>query len=297
MITASTYGRLLVMRLAVVVYIFLIIIPSVSKGEIEEIRFAVSDIQGLEELHREFSGFANKLSELTGYSIKLFPLSSRTAAVEALKREKLDIVLTGPAEYVVMKKKAGALPLVALLRPEYYSAIITLKKNGIHRIRELRGSKIGLGYFGSTSYHLAPLKLLLDHGLKRDEIDVLHLNKNVSWAGLKKGSLAAIGMNYQRFLYYVSKDRDLSIYDFRVLARSGDLPNDLIVVGRHVPTSVRDRLSDVFDRYSDQLISSIKVGNYNQQKYATLRFSKEISDRDYDMIRELYKRIGYPEFE
>jgi phosphonate transport system substrate-binding protein len=59
----------------------------------QEIEFAVIDIEGLEALQQEFGAF----EEITGLEVTLFPVNSRTAAVEALTAEHVHFVLTGPA--------------------------------------------------------------------------------------------------------------------------------------------------------------------------------------------------------
>ena len=71
----------------------------------ETIRFAVTDIAGLEDLQREYGAFRNTLAEATGYEIEFTAVASRTAAVEAMRAKQVDFVLTGPAEYVVFKKR------------------------------------------------------------------------------------------------------------------------------------------------------------------------------------------------
>ena len=46
--------------------------------------------------------------EATGYEIEFTAVTSRTAAVEAMRAKQVDFVLTGPAEYVVFKKRSEA---------------------------------------------------------------------------------------------------------------------------------------------------------------------------------------------
>ena len=68
----------------------------------DPVRFAVTDIEGLEALQQEFGPFEAALEKSTGLDVELFPVSNRTAAVEAIKAGQVDFVLTGPAEYVVI---------------------------------------------------------------------------------------------------------------------------------------------------------------------------------------------------
>ena len=70
------------------------------------IKMAVTDIEGLEALTQEFGAFEAELEAITGLEVELFPVASRTAAVEAMNADQVDFVLTGPAEYVVLKELA-----------------------------------------------------------------------------------------------------------------------------------------------------------------------------------------------
>ena len=64
----------------------------------KEVRLAVTDIEGLEMLQREFGAFKDLLSQYSGSKINFFQVPNRTAAVEAVKSKKVDMILTGPAE-------------------------------------------------------------------------------------------------------------------------------------------------------------------------------------------------------
>ena len=92
----------------------------------ESVRFAVTDIVGLEELHTEYGAFQKVLSAATGLDIRFFPVSNRTAAVEALKSRKIDLVLTGPAEYIIFQTRTNAYPIIGFSRPDYFAALVTM---------------------------------------------------------------------------------------------------------------------------------------------------------------------------
>ena len=55
----------------------------------EPVKFAVTDIEGLEALQQEFAGFEAALEEVTGLDVELFPVSSRTSALEAITQGKV----------------------------------------------------------------------------------------------------------------------------------------------------------------------------------------------------------------
>jgi phosphonate transport system substrate-binding protein len=267
-----------------------------SAEEPQSIRFAVSDVQGLEELQREFKAFQATLSRLTGLDVKFFPISGRTVGVEALRSKKLDILLTGPAEYVVIRQRAKAKPIVGLTRTGYYSVWVSLAKNGFKTLADLKGKKVAFGDVGSTAYHLSPLQILADAGLQPDkDYKKVHVSKHLAWSALKKGNVSAIGMNHSRYMLFLENEKELPDSAFTLLGKGGDLPNDLIVAGAHVSPEVVDNVRAAFRDHGDELVGEILKGERNQ-KYQGLSFYTDISDDDYDVVREMYSTAGYPEY-
>ena len=166
----------------------------------ESVRFAVTDIVGLEELHTEYGAFQKVLSAATGLDIRFFPVSNRTAAVEALKSRKIDLVLTGPAEYIIFQTRTNAYPIIGFSRPDYFAALVTMADSGITGVKDLKRKKVVFGDVGSTSKHLAPMQLLRDAGLDPlKDIQAQHVGTNVGWEALKRGDVAAFGMTYSNF--------------------------------------------------------------------------------------------------
>ena len=263
----------------------------------EPIRFAVTDVEGLEMLQREYGPFAEILREASGMEVELFPVTSRTAAAEAIRAEKVDFVLTGPAEYVVMRKLTQAYPVVGFSRPDYFSAIVVMADSGINAPADLKGETVAFSDVGSTSGHLGPMQLLADYGLDpRSEVKPLHVHRNVGHEALKRGDIAGLGVNYRSWTDKVrAKDPDLEPGAFKVIARGPDLPNDVLVAGPHVDKAVVAKVRDVFDAKSDDLVAAILEGEENQ-KYKGMKFLSGVQDKDYQYIRDAYATIGYPQY-
>jgi len=262
----------------------------------DPIRMGVTDISGLEMLQAEFGAFRDALSRATGQEVEFYPVSSRTAAVEAMRSERVDFVLTGPAEYVIFRKLAKARPVVGFSRPDYYSALVTLAEGGIHHVSQLKGRKVAFGPVGSTSDHLAPAQLLADAGIdpQRDVIPT-HIDRNVAWEALKRGDVAAVGLGYRKLVIVREKEKELPPGAFRVIARGPDLPNDVLVAGSHVPAERVELVKRTFVERSAELVAAILAGQENQ-KYQGMQFIANVDDRDYEYVRAMYRSIGRPQF-
>lgn len=259
----------------------------------DTIRFAVTDIEGLENLQREFGAFRDKLSAHTGYDIDFFPVNSRTAAVEAMKAGQVDFVLTGPAEYVVFKARTDAKVVVGWQRPNYFAQIVTLAEGPIKSTKDLVGKKVSFGSVGSTSQHLGPAQALADVGLLYGkDYDPQIISRNVAVEALIRGDLAAVGMNFGHLEKIRKKFPDQA---FTVVARGRDLPNDILIASPDVDEKMFESVRTAFIDHGNDLMSAVLTGDDNQ-KYKGGFFLNTVKDQDYDYVRSMYETIGVDTF-
>lgn len=262
----------------------------------ETLRLAVTDIEGLEMLQREFGTFRDILADKLNMEVKFYPVPNRTAAVEAVKSKNVDFVLTGPAEYVVFKQLTDAEPVIGFSRPDYYCSLVVLSDSGINSVEDLRGKKVAIGGVGSTSKHLAPMQIFADNGLDPlKDVKVLHTSVDLGWQSLKRGDVSAWGMTTDKFLKLRGKDKDFEPGAFKVIARGPDLPNDVLLASPHVTAETIGEVKKAFSENSDELVKAILAGEDNK-KYAGMKFLPAVQDSDYNYVRSMYITIGYPKF-
>jgi len=259
----------------------------------EPVRFAVTDIEGLEALQQEFGGFQKELEKLTGLDIELIPVSSRTAAVEAMNSGHVELVLTGPAEYVVMKELSNPRIVVAWQRPDYFAQVAVLANGPIRSVEDLKGKKVSFGSVGSTSQHLGPAQVLADFGIMygKDYEGVI-ISRNVAAEALIRGDIAAIGLNYG---HLNSIRKAFPNAAFAVVARGRDLPNDILVARKDISEDVFVKIRDAFLKHGNELMSAVLKGEDNQ-KFKGGIFITDIKDSDYDYVRSMYRTIGIESF-
>ncbi len=259
----------------------------------DPIRFAVTDIEGLEALQQEFSAFEKALEEITGLEVELFPVNSRTAAVEAMTAEQIDFVLTGPAEYVVIKELTDAKIVVGWQRPDYFSQIVALSEGPVKTVEDLKNESVSFGAVGSTSQHLGPAQALADLGLDyAKDYNPQIISRNVAVEALIRGDIAAVGMNFGHLQRIRAAFPDTS---FTVVGRGRDLPNDILVARAGVSDEAFEKVRNAFLNDSGTLMEAILQGEDNQ-KYKGGFFLTEIDDSDYDYVREMYRTIGVDTF-
>jgi phosphonate transport system substrate-binding protein len=267
-------------------------------AQAENFKLAITDVEGLERLQTEWGPFKAALEKASGHTFEFFPVSNRTAAAEALRAKRVDFVITGPAEYVVINKMTDAKPVIGLSRPDYFCAIVVRADSGITQPADLSGKKVAMDDVGSTSGHLCPSQLLADYGLDpmRDLGGITHTTRAIAHEALKRGDVAAIGVNYNSWINGV-RDQDETIQPgaFRVIARSGDLPNDLLMVGAHVDPAVGESIRTKMVESKAAIIEGIvSVGGENE-KFTGMDIV-EVDDEAYAPVRAMYATIGYPQF-
>lgn len=257
----------------------------------DEIRVAVTDLQGLEELKREFGAFEETFEETSGIEIDFHAVNDRVAAAVALEADQVDVVFTGPAEYVVIRERTGAKPIIAIRRPGYRSCIYTKADSGIEDVADLDGKTIGMSDIGSTSGHLGPSQLLVDAGFDPlEDVEVLTVGDAVHEA-LKRGDVDAVGVgchDYDEFMETDDPD------DYRVLVEGDDLPPDILVARKGLDKATVKKVRSTFKRHFDGLLEAMLEGKDNA-KYENAELVL-VDDSDYDVVRSMYQAIGVDDF-
>ena len=161
----------------------------------ETIRFAVTDIDGMEAVQREMGPFKDAFEKASGLKVEFFPVSGRTVAVEAMAADQVDFVLTGPAEYVVFNARLDAQPVVTWNRPDYFSNVVVLDSSAYQTTDDLKGTTISFGEIGSTSQHLSPATMLAEAGLVyAQDYEPVFRKRNIAMEARSTGDSSASGV-------------------------------------------------------------------------------------------------------
>ena len=267
----------------------------------KDYKIAVTDIQGMDALISEWGPFKEALEKATGHSFEFFPVTSQTATAEALRSKKLDFAITGPAEYVAINKLTNAEAMIGLARPDYYCGIVVKNADGINRVSDLKGKAVSFANPGSTSGHFCPMQVLRDHGIDpMKDIKVVHTKKNLQHTGLVRGDTAGIGVKISSWIKYDRSKEANGNGDFKVLARSGDLPYDMLMGAGHLTAAERDEIKNAIVANEAMMVAGILAGLDDKGEVANDKYEGTrllpVNDSDYDMVRDMYITAGLPEF-
>lgn len=258
------------------------------------LKLAISDVQGLEDLKRDYEPFRMALEESLGRSVEFYPVDSYTEVASALQAGTVDLSVVGPSEYVLIRARTNAIPMIAITRPNYHAAIALPSGSPVQSIADLKGKTIAMLKVGSTSGHLGPTEMFMSAGLDpKTDYQVKMLGREGSLAALKNGEVDAWAgpiIDYEVFL----QEEGVSADEFRLLAKGPALPSDVLIVNsRTKPEEIenwRDRLLG-----DQQAVISALASTPGNSKYKDSTLIA-IEDRDYDMIRNVYRAIGEGNF-
>lgn len=261
--------------------------PAADSGQ-RPLRLAITDVEGLEQLQREFGAFRDLLQQQTSLSIELFAVADRTAAVTALENEQIDLVLTGPAEYVIFRNRTKVEPLVGLYRPDYTAVILVRRADRVEALADLKGRKIAMGPIASTSKHLAPMHMLGAAGIGSGDVELFHTGIRAGWEALVRKDVGAFATTKDKYLLLKNDDPSDEIV---ILAESAPLPMDVLLARSGLPQSAVDSITAAIAGHSQAFVEAILTGEDNQ-KYRGMQFESKISDADYDEVRDMFRSAG-----
>lgn len=255
------------------------------------LRFMVTDAINAEQLE-DYQPFRQKLADLIQQEVEFIPVESYMAATVALQKGEVDLALTGPSEYVTIRARTNAVPMISLSRPNYYSIIVKKAESEIESLSDLQGKTISMGPVGSTSSYLGPTYLLMKAGLNpKTDVKVQSLDKAGLDALVAGEVVAWCGSftDYQGFL----DAQNLQEQDLPIIVQGQLLPGDIFVGSSQLSEKAIAQISQVMLDQEQALIETLI--NVDDGKYRNAELA-EANDSEYDLIREVYKAVGEGNF-
>ncbi|MEB3218524.1 MAG: phosphate/phosphite/phosphonate ABC transporter substrate-binding protein [Nostocales cyanobacterium 94392] len=257
----------------------------------KNIKFTVTDVNNIQDLEKDYEQLRQTLAEVLGVKVEFFTVENRTAAASALVSGNLDIAFAGPSEYVVLNSRAKAIPIIAVKRPNYHSIIVVRADSKIKSLEQLKNKTIAMRSVGSTSGHIAPTKLLMDAGLDpKKDAKIVMLGDNGLQA-LSKGEVDGWATASDRYKNELQA-QGLSEKDFLVVSKGILLPNDVFVASTQLASSLVADMRSQMLKNQDKILQSILVAS---KKYQGASLTTA-NDSDYNMIREVYQKMGEGSF-
>lgn len=205
---------------------------------------------------QEFVDFLAKKLAPFGYTGgRVLVVEKVSQLAQAAKQGKVDIFHDSVAATVVMSKWAGTLPILRQWKykeSEYYSVILARKPSGIDAVSGLKGKVLAFDELHSTSAHILPRMLLVEHKLKlvqvaiparpeADAVGYIHGSDDNAINLLVADRVDAAATSHREFQTLRPEIQD----GLKIIAKSIAVPRQLISARRDIDPKVISALKDV----------------------------------------------------
>ncbi|MEL6543961.1 MAG: phosphate/phosphite/phosphonate ABC transporter substrate-binding protein [Myxococcota bacterium] len=267
--------------------------PGVTLTPLPEkaLRLSVTPIAAKTVLEREFEPLARYLSSALEVPVTLEIPESYSDATDRVVRGEVDVAFLSPLAYVLSAKRSTGLTVIATPiaqgAPTYASYILVREDAPMTELEQLKGKSIAFVDRRSTSGFLYPYAYLLDRGIEPDSYfgSVSFLGDHGSVVEALRSGRVDAGATFAAAAGFVE---GAAKTDLRILAKTGRIPYDAVVVVESVSDAAKTRLREAFLALSTRTESGRQI----------LRSSSGINgflaadDSHYDEIRRVLDRVG-----
>ncbi len=258
-----------------------------------KLRFAVTRFLSLAQIEEAYGPVTNYLSRQLGVSVELYAPEGYEASGDAIGRGEADIADLAPLAYVRAKVRYPHIrPFLALIAdgsPTYAGYIVVRAASPYETLSDLKGKKLAFVDVDSSSGYLYPSYLLRERG-----IDPRTFFSSVTFYGTHDRVLDAVlkgevdvGATYSKALAY-TRNRGVNPMDYRIIAKTPRIPNDVICARHDLPRSVVDNvaaallsLTTLTQEGRDVLGRSLQVNGFVRA-----------GDEHYAGVREIAMKMG-----
>lgn len=239
-----------------------------------------------------------------GMKVNVTVATDYNALIEAMASEQVHVGLLATTAYVLAADEGAAEAILKSLRYDvddngnllkdqamvsgYKSQLIVNKDSGIASVADLKGKKIAIASFTSTSGFVWPANLLADNGLN-PETDVEWVNvgshDNAVLAVYNGEADAAFTFKDARNLFSEESYYEDLMDKVKFIMNTSLIPNDTISVIPNLDKKLKDKIKEAFMNIAktEEGLAIVR-GIYSHEGYA------EAKDSDYDEVRTYLER-------
>ncbi len=244
------------------------------------------------------------LSAQLGMPVVVTVATDYNALIEGMASEQIHVGLLATTAYVLAADEGHAEAILASLRYDvddfgrqlrdqplvagYKAQLVAGVNSGIRSVADLRGKRIAIASFTSTSGFVWPANLLADNGLN-PETDVTWVNvgghDNAILAVYNDEVDAAFTFKDARSLFNQEAFHADLMEKVVLVTDTTDIPNDTISVIPRLDPALKTRIAQAFiNMTKDPAGLEIMQRIYNHEGY------REVTDAEYDMVRTYLER-------
>ena len=206
--------------------------------------------------------------------------------IEAMRFGRIDLAYFGPLSYVLAKSKARSNRLrqwsATASRPTVPSSSPTLTSN-VNSLGDIKGKKVAFGDRASTSSHLIPKTIDGAGGVVQDRDYQQHFvgSHDAVAANVANGNAEVGGLSEVIWKSLLER-KVIDASKVKVIAYSKEYPQYPWTMRSNLNPQLKDKIRTTFLTLKDPEV----LKNFKAEGFAP------ITDKDYDVIREMGKLLG-----
>lgn len=258
-----------------------------------------------EETLARFLPLTRYLSEKTGVEFEMVPVDTYDFE-KHFKNDEFDFTHTNSVLYVILKENYDLKLLASEKRGRFGSrtagAIIARKGSGITKLRDLRGKRLTFGPMLAPTGYMAEYDLMLRNGMDPEK-------------DLAKWDIPSGSYKHEKVIYKVlNGEVDAAaapILDLEVMGREGKIsPDDYVILGQSplIPYctfgAAKNTDPKLVEKVRKALLElkptdtvEIDGERVKVMKAAWIDGFEELLDKDYDVIRDMARRVNMPPYQ
>ncbi len=272
--------------------------------EAQEFIIGVTYIGDPVSTSKQWQLVGNYLAKLLNTSVKVTPLDF-TATVQWVEAGKVNMVVTNPLIYYLLKDKAQLVPLVVVVQKvrnepvDKYGSVIFVKSEGqLKGIPDLKGKVIGIASKNSLGGGIGGLALLEQEGIKIESITIKELKTQDKVVFAVLNGAVDAGIVRTGVLESMAEKNEIDIKKLRILHRAEDSfpfvhstvlwPEWIVAVRSDVQSSTREQIKRSLQSLNPQDDTLASSGLYGF-KDAGEALSSSVSF--FDLVIKTYNKL------
>lgn len=226
------------------------------------------------------------LEKALGKKIELVVTTDYSSMVEAMRFGRLELAYFGPLSYTMAKSKSDIEAFAARKKggaTTYRSVVIGNVEQGVETVEDAKGKDVAYGDTASTSSHLIPKSVLRAHGLTEGKDYREHFlgAHDAVAVAVQNGNAAVGGLSEPIFKSLVER-KIISLDKVRVLEASKPFPQYPWTMRSDLAPELKEKIRETFYTLDDPAV----LKPFKAEGFA------RIEDADYDVVRDLQKKLG-----
>lgn len=260
---------------------------AIDSGKQPVLKMGVIPLEAPAEMFKRFSPLVDYLSIKLNKKVELKVAVNFAETNKEIGTGVTNFCYMTPSTYIEAHKGYNVEVIVKALRngkPFQRSVIIARQESNIEDIKDIKGHSFAFGDERSTSSHIVPRAMLLDAGIDPKDLsfyDYLGQHDNVV--------RAVLGSEFDAGGVMESSAEKFMDKGLRIIKQSIDIPEFNICVNKNMPEEEKAQLKQSILELNEGNPEDLKILRSITADYTGF---VEAQDSDYDIIREMMRKLG-----